>query len=115
MKLKLTQERYESIPALLERGMDREKIAAQFGVTANTLQVQCSRRGISLRSGGRLRRRCIMSLPEAPLDLSDRVMVALREKARLMGVDEVRLASDLLETIVTEDLYNAVLDFEETA
>ena len=70
MKLKLTQESYESIPALLERGMDREKIAAQFGVTANTLQVQCSRRGISLRGGGRLPRRCTKSLPKAPLDLA---------------------------------------------
>ena len=42
-------------------------------------------------------------------------MIALRKKARSMGMDEVRLASDLLETIVTDDLYNAVLDFEVTA
>jgi hypothetical protein len=32
-----------------------------------------------------------------------------------MGVNEVRLVSDLLETIVTDDLYSAVLDLEEAA
>ena len=42
-------------------------------------------------------------------------MIALREKARSMGVNEVRLVSDLLETIVTDDLYSAVLDLEEAA
>ena len=36
----------------------------------------------------------------------------LRKKARSMNVDPVRLARDLLETIVADDLYNAVLDLE---
>jgi hypothetical protein len=45
----LTQEKYDSIPALLEQGLDRTQIAALFGVTPASLQVQCSRRGISLR------------------------------------------------------------------
>jgi hypothetical protein len=30
-------------------------------------------------------------------------------------VNEVRLVSDLLETIVTDDLYSAVLDLKEAA
>ena len=32
-----------------------------------------------------------------------------------MGVDEARLASDLLETITKDDLFKAVLDVEEAA
>src|SRR3954454_8584046 len=110
----LTQEKYDSIPALLEQGLDRTQIAALFGVTPASLQVQCSRRGISLRQGGRRTRRDL-SLADAKLDLNQHVMIALREKARSMGVDEVRLASDLLETIVTDDLYGAVLDLGEAA
>ena len=39
-------------------------------------------------------------------------MTALRKKARSMGTCEVRLARDLLETIVADDLYSAVLDLE---
>ena len=111
----LTQEKYDSIPALLEQGLDRTQIAALFGVTPASLQVQCSRRVISLRQGGRRTPRRDLSLADAKLDLNQHVMIALREKARSMGVDEVRLASDLLETIVTDDLYGAVLDLEEVA
>jgi hypothetical protein len=112
-KLKLTQERYDSIPALLEQGLNKIQIAEQFGVTPSTLIVQCSRRGISLSRKGPKGRRRTLTLPEAPLDLADTTMVALREKARAMGTDAVRLARDLLETIVVDDLYTAVLDLED--
>ena len=105
----LTQEKYESVPALLEQGLDRTRIAALFGVTPASLQVQCSRRGISLRQGGRRTPLQNLSLADARLDLNRTTMVALREKARSMDVNEVRLVSDLLETIVTDDLYSAVL------
>lgn len=114
-KLKLTQDKYDSIPALLEQGLKKAEIAAQFGVTPSTLVVQCSRRGISLSKYGPRGRRRTLTFPEAPLDLSDSIMIALRGKARSMGIDAVRLARNLLETIVADDLYNAVLDIEETA
>ena len=115
MRVKLTQEKYDSIPALLEQGLDRTRIAALIGVTPASLQVQCSNRAISLRRGGRRTPRRNLSLADAKLDLNQPVMIALREKARSLGVDEVRLASDLLETIVTDDLYKAVLDLEYAA
>lgn len=111
-KLKLTQEKYDSIPALLEQGLNKIQIAEQFGVKASTLIVQCSRRGISLSRKGPKGRRRTLTLPEAPLDLSDAIMVALRVKARSMGVDAVRLARDILEIVVADDLYTAVLDLE---
>jgi hypothetical protein len=111
----LTQEKYDSIPALLEQGLDRTQIATLFGVTPASLQVLCSRRGISLRQGGRRMPLRNLSLADARLDLNKTIMIALRKKARSMGVNEVRLVSDLLKTIVTDNLYSAVLDLEEAA
>jgi hypothetical protein len=110
MNRKLTDEIFGLIPALVEQGVAKAEIAARYGVTTNTLQVLCSRRGVSPRKGGKRARRCTLSLPDAPLDLSDTVMAALRKQAKSMGVDEARLASDLLTTIVSDDLYMAVLD-----
>jgi hypothetical protein len=111
----LTNEKFASIPAMIEQGISKAEIAAMCGVTKSTLQVQCSRRGVSLRKGGHLLPRRQLSLPDAPLMLSDTALMALRTAARAMGVDEARLASDLLETIAKDDLYNAVLDVEEAA
>ena len=111
-KRRLTPEMYDSIPALLAQGTDKIEIARQFGVTPSTLVVQCSRRGISLRRGGGFGRKQTLTLPEAPLELSDTTLAQLRKKARSMNVDPVRLARDLLETIVADDLYDAVLDLE---
>jgi len=111
----LTQEKYDSIPALLERGMDRSEIAALFGVTPASLQVLCSNRCASLRRGGRHTPRRNLSVADEVLDLKQNTLVALREKARTMRVNEVKLVTDLLETIVTDDLYGAVLDLEKAA
>ena len=50
----LTDEKFASIPAMIEQGISKAEIAAMCGVTKSTLQVQCSRRGVSLRPGPRL-------------------------------------------------------------
>jgi hypothetical protein len=47
--MKFTPERLEQIRNLVERGMGREQIAETIGVTVGSLQVTCSRLGISLR------------------------------------------------------------------
>jgi hypothetical protein len=47
--IKFTPERLEQIKNLVERGMKREEIAETIGVTVGSLQVTCSRHGISLR------------------------------------------------------------------
>ena len=47
--MKFTPERLEQIKNLVERGMCREEIAETIGVTLGSLQVTCSRHGISLR------------------------------------------------------------------
>lgn len=46
---KFTPERIEQIKNLVERGLPREEIAAELGLTLGSLQVTCSRMGISLR------------------------------------------------------------------
>ena len=48
-KVKFTPERIEQIKNLVERGKRREEIAELIGVTVGSLQVTCSRLGISLR------------------------------------------------------------------
>ncbi len=47
--IKFTPERFEQIRNLVERGMSREQIAETIGVTVGSLQVTCSRHGISLK------------------------------------------------------------------
>jgi hypothetical protein len=47
--IKFTPERVQQIRNLVERGKSREEIADLIGVTVGSLQVTCSRLGISLR------------------------------------------------------------------
>ena len=109
---RITDEMYARIPALLEQGMTKTEIAAMYGVKLGTLKVFCSQRGISLRKGGP-RPRTKLVLPDEPLPLSNDVLKSLREAAHSMGKGSTaRLVSDLLEKIVSDDLYKAVLDEE---
>jgi hypothetical protein len=48
-EIKFTPERLQQIRNLVERGKSREEIAELIGVTVGSLQVTCSRLGISLR------------------------------------------------------------------
>ena len=48
-KIKFTPGRIQQIRNLVERGKSREEIAELIGVTVGSLQVTCSRLGISLR------------------------------------------------------------------
>jgi hypothetical protein len=58
-------------------------------------------------------KRTNLTLPDEPLPLSDDVLKSLREATRAMGKrSTARLVSDLLERIVSDDLYKAVLDEE---
>jgi hypothetical protein len=105
---------YARIPGLLEQGLCTAEIAAMYGVTLGTLAVFCSQRGISLRRKGRPRKRKLV-LSGEPLPLSNDVLKSLREAARSLGKGSTeRLVSDLLEKIVSDDLYKAVLDEEAT-
>jgi hypothetical protein len=108
---RITDDMFARIPALLLEGRTKDEIAAVCGVTPGTLQVMCSRRGISLRKGGLTRTN--LTLLDEPRPLSDGVLKSLHEAARAMGKDSaVRLVSDLLEKIASDGLYKAVLGEE---
>ena len=77
------------------------------GVTPGTLAVQCCRHGVSLPKGGSRPRHTRSTVP-----LSESVMKSLHKAARAMGRDMARLANDLLEKIVNDNLYKAVRDEE---
>ena len=47
--IKFTPERFDQIRNLVDRGMSRQEIADTIGVTLGSLQVTCSRVGLSLR------------------------------------------------------------------
>jgi hypothetical protein len=98
-----------SIPALVEQGLRKADIAARLGCKESTLKVRCSIAGISL--GGRLHgRKGVERRIGKPLTLSHEAVLGLRARAAAMGCSEAQLASDLLEVIVRDNLYNAVLD-----
>ena len=63
--------------------------------------------------GTKLPKRTNLTLLDEPLPLSDGVLKSLSAAARAMGKDSTaRLVSDLLEKIVSDGLYKAVLDEE---
>jgi hypothetical protein len=70
--VKFTPERMEQIRNLVERGCSREDIAKTIGVTVGSLQVTCSRAGISLRPPREAR------MPARPKEASRAVLGRLK-------------------------------------
>jgi len=101
----LTREVLAGIPALVEQGLRKADIAARLGCKESTLAVRCSIAGISLRGRKKLDLRV-----GVPLMLSLEAIASLSVRAAADGCSEAQLASDLLETIARDKLYDAVLD-----
>jgi len=102
----LTQNVLAGIPALVAQGLRKADIAKRLGCKESTLQVRCCNAGISLRGGPkRLKLR-----DGVPLTLSRGTLASLGMRAAREGCSEAQLASDLLETIARDGLYDAVLD-----
>jgi hypothetical protein len=98
------------IPAMIERdGLNAEEIAQKLGCKIATLKVRCSQEKISLRSPRRRRRPRSRPLT---IRVSAGVAASLRDRAAAFEKTESELGSELLEAIVRDDLYNAVLDHE---
>jgi hypothetical protein len=89
------------IRVLIDQGLSDLEIATRIGCTVGTLRVRCSQLKISLR------RHAKVVLPQAILD-------QLIQRAELMGVSTTTLAADLLEEIARDDLYDAVLDRDDS-
>ena len=127
----LTKDVMARIPVLVQQGLDAEAIAARLGCNVGTLRVRCSQAQISLRvpkevkvvqlvpapkpeppkqpKPPKQKRSYVFALPTT-LQLSRVAMSRLRQRAKAIGVNEAELASDLLEMIAQDDLYDAVLD-----
>ena len=127
----LTKDVMARIPVLVQQGLDAEAIAARLGCNVGTLRVRCSQAQISLRvpkgvkvvplvpapkpeqpkqpKQPKQKRSYVFALPTT-LQLSRVAMSRLRQRAKAIGVNEAELASDLLEMIAQDDLYDAVLD-----
>ena len=102
--IKFTPERIEQIKNLVERGKSREDIAEIINVTVGSLQVTCSRHGISLK-----RPKLNNGVGHAPRSRSDmpaqdrRAQLALRLRYR--GIDrivELPLSEEVLGRLVIE-------------
>jgi len=102
--IKFTPERFGQIRNLVERGMSREQIAETIGVTVGSLQVTCSRHGISLK-----RPKLNNGIAHAPRSRNDtpaqdrRAQLALRLRYR--GIDrivELQLSEGVLGWLAIE-------------
>ena len=93
------------IRVLVDEGLSAQEIADRVGWTVGTLRVRCSQLKISLRRSGNSKSRMYLAVPKA-------IFGQLQHHATLMGISESELAANLLQTIVQDDLCDAVLDRE---
>ena len=91
------------IRVLVDEGLSTQEIADRVGCTIGTLRVRCSQLKISLRRSGKSKSHMCLAVPKA-------IFVQLQHHATLMGISESELATNLLKTIVQDDLCDAVLD-----
>jgi hypothetical protein len=127
----LTKEVLSGIPELVEQGLDTEAIAARLGCKVGTLKVRCSQAQISLRVPKEAKvvplvpaakppkppthKQCFAFAVPTTLQLSKVAMARLRQRAEATGVSEADLATNLLEVIAQDDLFDAVLDAAKSA
>jgi transposase-like protein len=99
---------------LAGQGKSAAEIAARIGSTPGSVRVKSSQHKIKLGHRGRPSLRPVAAGPgeakKLQVELRSPDLAALNRRAALMGKTPTVLASALLETIVTSDLFNAVLD-----
>ncbi len=124
----LTKDVMAGIPVLVQQGLSTEAIAARLGCTAGTLKVRCSQAHISLRIPKTAKVVPLVPALKPPqskpffafavpttLQLSRVAMARLRQRAEATGMTEAELVTTLIEVIVQDDLYDAVLDTAKDA
>jgi hypothetical protein len=94
---------YDIIPRMVQAGMSAAQIAARFGVTVGSLRVMCSKRGISFNPNSERERHWVVPLPDV-------IRNDIRRMAHTLGLTGPQLIQKLVEHIVLDDLYSAVLD-----
>jgi hypothetical protein len=104
--IKFTPERLQQIRNLVERGMSREQIAETIGVTLGSLEVTCSRMGISLRRPHRVAAAAPAPRSKAPkgakpVERRAKLAVRMQYQGR-ERVIELPLSQDLLGGLAIE-------------
>lgn len=97
------------IPSLVKQGLSDVEIAARMGWTVGTLRVKCSQLKISL---SRRAKRTVLS-QAITIVLPETIFDRLCQHAVSMGLSTPKLGANLLEEIVRDNLYHAVLDRDE--
>jgi hypothetical protein len=100
---------------LVDEGLRPAQIAQRLGYNLNSLRVRCSQLGIRLRPPrppvrlGHPNRPALEVGQELPVYLSAHATDRLRQRASLNGTTDAELASELLQVIVRDNLFEAVL------
>ena len=113
-QVKFTPERIEQIKNLVERGKGREEIAELIGTTVGSLQVTCSRLGISLRrpivnNGIRPRPKPVPTPPSKPARAADVARFAISVRYRGQErTTELPLTQEMITQLAVEAAFRGV-------
>jgi hypothetical protein len=109
-----TPQVFSRISSLVDQGFGAPEIADKIGCKLGSLRVRCSQQGISLRRHSR-------SIPaeskprgHLTIRLYGSAALRLQQQASKRGKSGSRFAAALLEAIVQDNLYDAVID-QDTA
>jgi hypothetical protein len=95
--------------------MSAAEIAEKIGCKVGTLRVRCSQHGISLRRrNGSLAKTKHESRVRLTILLSEATADALQRRGRKSGMSRTKFAATLIEHIVRDDLYAAVIDTDSS-
>src|SRR5262245_27209117 len=113
-QIKFTPERIEEIKKLVERGKSRKDIAELIGVTVGSLQVPCSRLGVSLRrpiinKGTQPRLKPAPTPPSTPAKAADvaRFAITMRYRGE-ERTTELPLTQDMITQLAVEAAFRGV-------
>jgi hypothetical protein len=103
------------IASFVQQGLSPTVIAERIGCKVGTLRVRCSQHGISLRrqngSPAKTKRESRVRLT---ILLFEATAEALERRGRKSGMSRTRFAATLIEHIVRDDLYAAVIDADSS-
>lgn len=94
-----------TIPGMVQLGLRGRDIAEQLGCKYSTLKVRCSQVGVSLKAAGSTRTRDYNMIR-----VDRRAITLLRDRAAASGKTASAVATELIEIIARDNIYDAVLD-----
>ena len=104
-----------TIRGLAGQGKSASEIAEVIGSTTESVRVKCSHLKIKLRRQGRPGRKRQIAGQSLVICLSDADYAALKRKAADMQKSAVKLSGQLLQAIISSNIYEAVLHFNTLA